>query len=225
MLVARSPPHMPDARRATRRSNPHLIPIPIRKPPAHSGRRQPPVRPKRSQVPCSSGAASAVVLMGAKVSIGTPALGEREADERALAPSHEWSTHGRECRVLRMREPTPPPVALPVWNDFDRDEPTDVALGRDRPDRSGARARPGSRFRALGFSRTLVGGSFSSWQGQGESGEVDRLLAGGAAAGPAAQQRLEQQDCLGERQAGRWRFGSARSRVRNPCAAITSAQW
>jgi hypothetical protein len=34
--------------------------------------------------------------------------------------------------------------------------------------------------------------------------EVDGLLAGGAAAGPAFEQWLEQSDCLGEGQAGRW---------------------
>ena len=34
--------------------------------------------------------------------------------------------------------------------------------------------------------------------------EVDGSLAGGAAAGPALEQWLEQSDCLGEGQAGRW---------------------
>jgi len=60
---------------------------------------------------------------------------------------------------------------------------------------------------------------------EGQVSEVDGLLAGGAAAGPAAHQWLEQENCLGKGQAGRWRFGFCRSRVRNPCAAITSAQW
>jgi hypothetical protein len=39
---------------------------------------------------------------------------------------------------------------------------------------------------------------------QEELDEVDGLLAGLAAAGPALEQRLEQVDCLGECQAGRW---------------------
>jgi hypothetical protein len=34
--------------------------------------------------------------------------------------------------------------------------------------------------------------------------EVDGLLAGGAVAGPALEQWLEQLNCLGEGQAGRW---------------------
>ena len=59
---------------------------------------------------------------------------------------------------------------------------------------------------------------------QGHAGQVDRLGAGGAAAGPALEDGLEQLDCLGEGQASRWRFGFCRSRVRNPCAAVTSAQ-
>ena len=60
---------------------------------------------------------------------------------------------------------------------------------------------------------------------QDELDEVDRLLAGLAAAGPAIEQWLEQLNCLGKGQAGRWRFGFCRSRVRNPCAAVTSAVW
>jgi len=39
---------------------------------------------------------------------------------------------------------------------------------------------------------------------QGEAVEIDWLLAGLAAAGPALEQWLEQLDCLGEGQAGRW---------------------
>jgi hypothetical protein len=38
---------------------------------------------------------------------------------------------------------------------------------------------------------------------KGESVEIDGLLAGLAAAGPALEQRLEQEDCLREGQAGR----------------------
>ena len=55
--------------------------------------------------------------------------------------------------------------------------------------------------------------------------EVDGLLAGGAAAGPALEDWLEQEDCLWEGQAGRWAFGFSRSRVRKPCAAVTNAVW
>jgi hypothetical protein len=39
---------------------------------------------------------------------------------------------------------------------------------------------------------------------QEELDEIDRLLAGLAAAGPALEEWLEQLDCLGEGQAGRW---------------------
>jgi hypothetical protein len=39
---------------------------------------------------------------------------------------------------------------------------------------------------------------------QQEFDEIDWLLAGLAAAGPALEQRLEQFDCLGKGQAGRW---------------------
>jgi hypothetical protein len=37
-----------------------------------------------------------------------------------------------------------------------------------------------------------------------ESVEIDWSLAGSAAAGPALEEWLEQEDCLGEGQAGRW---------------------
>jgi hypothetical protein len=39
---------------------------------------------------------------------------------------------------------------------------------------------------------------------QDQLDEIDWLLAGRAAAGPALEQRLEQLDCLGKGQAGRW---------------------
>jgi hypothetical protein len=39
---------------------------------------------------------------------------------------------------------------------------------------------------------------------QGQVVEIDRLLTGVAAAGPALEERLEQEDCLREGQAGRW---------------------
>ena len=55
--------------------------------------------------------------------------------------------------------------------------------------------------------------------------EGDRLLAGGAAAGRALPDGLQEQHRLGECQAGRGRFGSARSKVRKPWAAVTSEQW
>ena len=60
---------------------------------------------------------------------------------------------------------------------------------------------------------------------EGYVGVVDRLVTGGAAAGPAFEEGLEQEDCLREGQAGRGRFGFCRSRVRKPCAAVTSAVW
>ena len=55
--------------------------------------------------------------------------------------------------------------------------------------------------------------------------EVDGLLAGGAAAGPALEDRLQEQHGLLECQAGRGTKGCSRSRVRNPWAAVTSAVW
>ena len=58
-----------------------------------------------------------------------------------------------------------------------------------------------------------------------ELDEVHRLTAGLAAAGPALEQWLEQEDCLGKGQAGRRGFGFCRSRVRNPWTAVTSAVW
>jgi hypothetical protein len=58
-----------------------------------------------------------------------------------------------------------------------------------------------------------------------ELGEVDWLLAGLTAAGPAFEDRLEQSDCLREGQAGRGGKGFSRSSVRNPCAAVTRAVW
>ena len=39
------------------------------------------------------------------------------------------------------------------------------------------------------------------------------------------EERLEQVDRLREGQAGRGRFGCCRSKVRNPCDAVTSAVW
>ena len=55
--------------------------------------------------------------------------------------------------------------------------------------------------------------------------ELDGLLTGLAAAGPALEERLHQQDGLRECQAGRGRKGFSRSSVRNPWAALTNAVW
>jgi hypothetical protein len=55
--------------------------------------------------------------------------------------------------------------------------------------------------------------------------EVDWLLAGLTAAGPAFEDRLEQSDCLRKGQAGRGSKEFSRSRVRNPRAAVTRAVW
>src|SRR5450432_1443749 len=72
----------------------------------------------------------------------------------------------------------------------------------------------------------LVGGVLAfGWSAQREIVEIDWLLAGGAAAGPALPDGLQQQHRLRECQSGRWRFGSARSSVRKPWAAVTSVQW
>jgi uncharacterized membrane protein len=60
---------------------------------------------------------------------------------------------------------------------------------------------------------------------QRQSVETDRLLAGGAAAGPALPDGLQEQHRSGQCQAGRWRFGFCRSSVKKPWAAVTSEQW
>ena len=62
------------------------------------------------------------------------------------------------------------------------------------------------------------------WSAQRQIVEVDWLLTGEAAAGPALPDGLQQQHRLGECQAGRGRFGSARSSVKKPWAAVTSVQ-
>ena len=59
---------------------------------------------------------------------------------------------------------------------------------------------------------------------EGELFEVDGLLAGAAAAGPAAQDGLQEQHGLRQCQAGRGALGHRRSRVRKACAQVTSAQ-
>jgi hypothetical protein len=69
-------------------------------------------------------------------------------------------------------------------------------------------------------SRTLLLTSIE----EDELVEVDGLGAGSAAAGPTAQDGLQEQHRLWQRQAGRWAFGSSRSRVRKACAQVTSAQ-
>jgi hypothetical protein len=55
--------------------------------------------------------------------------------------------------------------------------------------------------------------------------EVNGLVAGGAVAGPALEEGLQEQHGLFECQAGRGGFGFCRSRVRKPCAAVTRAVW
>jgi hypothetical protein len=55
--------------------------------------------------------------------------------------------------------------------------------------------------------------------------EVDGLVTGSAAAGPAAEDGLEEQHRLRECLAGRGAFGSSRSSVRKAWAQVTSAQW
>jgi hypothetical protein len=49
-----------------------------------------------------------------------------------------------------------------------------------------------------GFNSALLGGV------KREPVQIDGLLAGLTAAGPAFEDRLEQEDCLREGQAGRW---------------------
>ena len=61
------------------------------------------------------------------------------------------------------------------------------------------------------------------WLGEGDVVEVDGPLAGLAAAGPALEERLHEQHCFRECQAGRGGFGFCRFRVRKPCAAVTRA--
>jgi hypothetical protein len=60
---------------------------------------------------------------------------------------------------------------------------------------------------------------------EGKLVELDWLVAGSAAAGPAAQDGLQEQHGLRECQAGRGAFGSSRSRVRKAWATVTRAQW
>jgi hypothetical protein len=62
-------------------------------------------------------------------------------------------------------------------------------------------------------------------QSECESVDLDGPLTGSAAAVPALEERLQEQHGLRECQAGRGRKGLSRSRVRNPCAAVTIAVW
>jgi hypothetical protein len=55
--------------------------------------------------------------------------------------------------------------------------------------------------------------------------EVDWLIAGAAAAGPAAQDGLQEQHRLRQCQASRRAGGHRRSRVRTAGAQVTSAVW
>ena len=73
----------------------------------------------------------------------------------------------------------------------------------------------------VGHSRTLL---LPSGKEQ-ELVELDRLMTGAAAAGPTAQDGLQEEHRLRQRQTGRGAFGSSRSRVRKACAQLTSAVW
>ena len=85
--------------------------------------------------------------------------------------------------------------------------------------RSGERTLAQPSAPCLLASRTLL---LTTWE-ELELREVDGLVAGAAAAGPAAQDGLQQQHRLRQCQAGRGAFGSSRSSVRNACAQVTSA--
>src|SRR5215217_2695875 len=65
-------------------------------------------------------------------------------------------------------------------------------------------------------SRTLLLTAREEW----ELVEVNGLVTGSAAAGPAAQDGLQEQHRLRQCQAGRGAFGSRRSRVRKACAQV-----
>lgn len=54
--------------------------------------------------------------------------------------------------------------------------------------------------------------------------EVDGLIAGAAAAVPTAQEGLQEQHRLRQRQTGRGAFGESRSKVRKAWAQVTKAQ-
>jgi hypothetical protein len=75
------------------------------------------------------------------------------------------------------------------------------------------------------FNSALLGSLVSPGERERQEAEINDLLAGSAAAGPAPEDRLHQQHGLRECQAGRGRKGFSRSSVRNPCAAVTSAVW
>jgi hypothetical protein len=77
------------------------------------------------------------------------------------------------------------------------------------------------RNRLLSSSRTLL---LTSGE-EGELVQVDGLPAGAAVAVPTAQEGLQEQHRLRERQAGRRAFGHIRSSVRKACAQVTRAQW
>ena len=69
-------------------------------------------------------------------------------------------------------------------------------------------------------SRTLLLTSVEEF----ELFEVDGLVAGAAAVGPAAQDGLQEQHGLRQCQAGRWAGGHRRSDVRKAWAQATRAQ-
>ena len=71
----------------------------------------------------------------------------------------------------------------------------------------------------------MLGSLVAAGEVERELVELDGLLTGLAAAGPAPEERLHQQRGLRECQPGRRRKGFSRSSVRNPWAAVTSAVW
>jgi len=83
--------------------------------------------------------------------------------------------------------------------------------------------RSGGRIKAsvIPTSRTLLLTSCEEL----ELVEVDVLVAGAAAVGPAAQDGLQEQHRLRQCQAGRRALGHRRSSVRKACAQVTSAVW
>ena len=107
-----------------------------------------------------------------------------------------------------LREDAEPPSAL-SW----------YSSAGSRPDDPLRRRLSGLGVSSGRFNSALLG------RVKGELVEIDGLLTGLAAAGPALEDRLHQQHGLRECQAGRRRKGFSRSRVRNPWAAVTSAVW
>src|SRR6266508_804841 len=85
----------------------------------------------------------------------------------------------------------------------------------------GTAARPAGCLTRRPPSRTLLLTSYEELQ----LVEVDVLVTGAAAVGPAPQDRLQEQHRLRQCQAGRRALGHRRSSVRKLCAQVTSAVW